>query len=282
MILKQFLDIQEFIYSHAMAQGSFTSEIRVNTPGKEASKLNHSFDASSFESDLSAPLSPPQTVDTKQKRERSKSLMISQTNDMLATKRRLRSRSRLGLGPEDIPSAFMSPPCTSKPRERTQSKIQNLSEQLFCHPEEFSKHMALNPESSTVYMTPLSEPREPLQNKDVNTLNATDPENFASFEEGRLSAHLDYPSDSSTSDDEIISYLEEKTRTKLNFDQYADQDGLQTKSKVKPAITPEHCKIIGTLIGQEKIDFIKELVNMNCEEICKQIFSNLEPRDLQR
>jgi hypothetical protein len=261
-----------------MAQGSFSSETRVlsrsmeqmcvNTPvGKKATKRN----GDSFESDLSAPLSPPQTVDTNQKRERSESLMLCHTNDMVATKRRLRSRSRLGLGPEGIPSAYMSPPCSSKTRDRAHSRSHNQNE-LFCHPEEFyTKCLAFNVEASSVYMTPASQPREPLQNKDMNKI---DPEHLSSF-------HQECQSDSS-SDEETIPCLEDKTRLKLNFDQYAVEALPQGKPAASLAITPDHSKIIGRRMGEKKLDFIKELVNMNCEEICKQIFCNLEPCDLQR
>ena len=218
---------------------------------------------------VSAALSPPQTVDLKQKRERSESLMVSQSNDMLATKRRLRSRSRLGLGPEDIPSAFMSPPCSTKPRERTLSRSQN---ELCCYSEEFTKRLAFNAESSSVYITPASETRTPLQNKDMNKVHCD-----TSFEQERLTTHLDYVSDSSD-DEGGVPCFEEKTRLKLNFDQYVSE-GMQSGNHT---ITPDHSKIIGQRVGEKKINFIKELVDMNCEEICKQIFCYLEPRDLQR
>ncbi len=266
-----------------MAEGRFASETRmlsrsmeqmcVNTPlGKKASQHN----GESFESDLPAPLSPPQTVDIKQKRERSESLMLCQTNDMLATKRRLRSRSRLGLGPEEVPSAFMSPPCSSKPRERTHSRSQNQNE-LLSYPDKFTKHLAFNVEASSVYMTPVSEPREPLQTKDMNT----ESEELSSFKEGWLTTHQEYQSDSSSSDEDTIPCLEDKTRQKLNFDQCAKEVNLQGKTRAN-LVTPDRCKIIGRRVGEKRIDFIKELVNINCEEICKQIFCNLDPCDLQR
>ena len=265
-----------------MDEGRFASETRflsrsveqmcVNTlVGKKASKHN----GASFESDLSAPLSPPQTVDTKQKRERSESLMLCQTNDMLATKRRLRSRSRLGLGPEDVPSAFMSPPRGSKPRERSHSKLHNQIE-LFSYSEEFTKNPAFKFEASSVYMTPVSEPREPLQDKDMNRIES---ENFSSFNEQGHSA-TQYQSDSS-SDEDIIASPEDKTRLKLNFDQYATDAFHQGKLAANQVTTPDH-QIIGWRMGIKRVDFITELVNINCEEICKQIFCNLEPCDLQK
>ncbi|XP_028405977.1 uncharacterized protein LOC114528519 [Dendronephthya gigantea] len=263
-----------------MAEGGFAGETRglsrslekmcMNTPvGKKASKRN-----ADLENYSSAPLSPPQTVDIKQKRERSESLMLCQTNHLLATKRRLRSRSRLGLGPEEIPSAFMSPPCSNKPRERTHSRSQSQNERLFGYPEDFAKHLPFNVEASSVYMTPCTQPRKPLQSKDMNTLKES--ENF-SINEGRLSANIDYPSDES-SDEDTCSGLEDNTRLKLNFDQCAS-DG---KMEGNQGSTPYPFKIIGRRMMEKKTDFIKELVNMNCEEICKQIFSYLEPRDLQR
>ena len=265
-----------------MDEGRFASETRllsrsveqmcVNTPmGKKASKHN----GESFESDLSAPSSPPQTVDTKQKRERSESLMLCQTNDMLVTKRRLRSRSRLGLGPEDVPSAFMSPPCSSKPRERSHSKLHNQNE-LFSYPEKFTKNSAFKLEASSVYMTPVSEPREPLQNKDMNRIESED---FSSFHEQGQSA-TQYQSDSS-SDEDTIASQEDKTRLKLNFDQYASNALHQDKLSASQVTTPDD-RVIGWRMGIKRVDFITELVNINCEEICKQIFCNLEPCDLQR
>ena len=262
-----------------MTEGHLASETRtrtlsrsmeqmcVNTPvGKKASNQHQDI--------LPTPLSPPQTVDAKQKRERSESMLLSQTNDMLATKRRLRSRSRLGLGPEDIPSAFMSPPCSTKPRERTHSRSHILNE-LTSFPEEFKKRAAFDIEVCSVYMTPMSEPREPLQNKDMNKIEPVS-EKVSSFEESRLTS---YPSDSS-SDEE--SFLEDKTRLKLNFDQYAAEGYLKGKLPANHVAIPDALNVIGRRMGEKKIDFIKELVNMNCEEICKQIFCNLEPCDLQR
>lgn len=265
-----------------MAERGLSSETRtlsrsleqmcMSTPvGKKASKC----DGDLLESDLAAPLSPPQTVEMKQKRERSESLMLCQTSDSLATKRRLRSRSRLGLGPEEIPSAFMSPPCSSKPRERTHSRSQTQNERLYGYPEQFAKHLPFNVEASSVYMTPSTQPRKPLQNKDMNTLKES--ENFSDVLEGRLSAHNDYPSDES-SDEETGSDLEDNTRLKLNF----DQCGSEGKLVGNEGSTPNHSHVIGRRMKEKKIDFINELVNMNCDEICKQILSYLEPRDLQR
>ena len=249
-----------------MSEGTLAKDARMLSCSIEqmcVSPMGKKCNGDLFGRDISVPLSPPKTVDPKQKRERSESLMLSQSNDMLATKRRLRSRSRLGLGPEDIPSAFMSPPCSSKSRERTQSRSQN---ELFSYPEEFSKCLPVNDEASSVYMTPASETREPLQNKDMNQYKAT-------FEQGRITTELEYESDSS---DEVEPCFEVQTR--LNFDQYSG-DGI---SAANHAITPDDSKIIGRRVGEKKIDFIKELADMNCEEICKQIFCYLEPRDLQR
>jgi hypothetical protein len=260
-----------------MAEGHFASETHVLSHSMEQMCVQTPLGkkAKSFESDSSVRLSLPQTADMKHKRERSESLMLSQTNDMLATKRRLRSRSRLGLGPEEVPSAFMSPPCSSKPRERTYSRSQDQNE-LFSCKEECIKNPAFNVEASSVYMTPLSEPREPLQSKDMNRIES---DNFSSFhEQGRLTAHPECDIDSS-GDEDTVSSLEDNTRLKLDFDQCVS-DGTPGADQVLN--TPDPSKIIGRRLGEKRIDIIKELADMNCEEICKQIFCNLEPRDLQR
>lgn len=255
-----------------MAESGLASETRmlphsleqmcVSTPvGKESSNY------------IPLPLSPPQTLDINQKRQRSQSLMMShQSNDMIATKRRLRSRSRLGLGPEDVPSAFMSPP-TTKPRERTQSRSHKHNEML-CYPEVFSKHLTVDVEGTlnSVYMTPTSERREPLQNKDINTVDSGISRTFD--KKGWLTTE-------SCSSDEGDTVLDEddKTRVKLDFDHYATVPD----SQVNPSpVTPDHNRTIGRRMGEKKMDFIKELVLLNCEEICKQILCHLQPRDLLR
>ena len=41
-------------------------------------------------------------------------------------------------------------------------------------------------------------------------------------------------------------------------------------------------RIIGRLIGEEKIDFISDLRSINCQKICQKICSYLDPQDLCR
>lgn len=41
-------------------------------------------------------------------------------------------------------------------------------------------------------------------------------------------------------------------------------------------------RIIGRLIGEEKIDFISDLKSINCQKICQKICSYLDPQDLCR
>lgn len=254
-----------------MAEDNFASEsgnitqsleqMYMNAPvGKMLSLQN----GISVESSCSATLSPPPTLEVNQKRERSESLMLHHINDSIATKRRLRSRSRLGLSPEDIPSAFMSPPMSSKPHERTYSRYENG--QWF--PEATIDH----PETSSVYLTPYSEPREPLKNKD----------NIYYYGEKWCSnIQLEDCIDNGSTDDQATLSPSDKTRVKLNFDKCADGSNSQmllTNSRISFCTN----KIIGWRMGIKRIDFIKEFKIMNCELIYQQIFSYLESKDLLR
>ena len=63
------------------------------------------------------------------------------------------------------------------------------------------------------------------------------------------------------------------------------EDGDREKSVRKglhrsPLLTED--RIIGRLIGEEKIDFISDLKSINCQNICQKICSFLDPQDLCR
>lgn len=251
--------------SHSIGQ------MYVNTPFmKKQRDLEPGFPAS--EEDSSAPLSPPPTLDVRQKRDRSESLMLYHTNDMLTTKRRLRSRSRIGLEPEAVSSSFMSPPCSSNPQERTHSRshFQITNESLSKCPKPMGKHPHINSHTSSVFMTPYSDERKPLQNRDLNSTNEASFQCASDLrsEQGFRCTYSDSSTDSS-SDSEPTYCFEDRTKTKLTFDDESES----------PVAVVD---VIGKRIGENKVDFIKELVNLNCEEICKKIFCYLEPRNLQR
>lgn len=69
---------------------------------------------------------------------------------------------------------------------------------------------------------------------------------------------------------------------KLSFELEEDnQEKSMPRSLQRSPLLPED-RIIGRLIGEESVDFISDLLAVNCTEICQQICSYLEPQDLRR
>ena len=273
---------EDHTLSHSM------EKMNVNTPCSSRTSRKYDMKAGylSTEEDSLAQFSPPPTIDVRQKRERSESLMQYHANDSLVTKRRLRSRSRIGFDVDEImASSVMTPPCSSKPRERTRSirsELQEPNENLHYYPKTLEQHLPMNTITSSVFITPCSEEtqaRKPLINRD---LNATSFGHSAvwRFDGETISTQSDSSSDS---DSETTSIFEDKTRTKLIFEEV----GCQRWPAPRPTLDTVTSLyslggIIGQRIGLKRLDFIKELVNLNCEEICKKIFCCLEPQNLQR
>ena len=274
---------EDHTLSHSM------EKMNVNTPCSSKTSRKYDMKAGylSTEEGSLAQLSPPPTIDVRQKRERSESLMQYHANESLVTKRRLRSRSRIGLDDEIMASSIMTPPCSSKPRERTRSirsQLQEPNENFHYYPKTLEQRLPMNTITSSVFITPCSEEtraRKPLISRDLNATKETSFGHSAisRFDSETISTQSDSSSDSDTGS-ETTSIFENKTRTKLIFEEI----GRQRWPALDTDVTSLYSLggIIGQRIGLKRLDFIKELANLNCEEICKKIFCYLEPQDLQR